>query len=475
MEVDVLVVGGGITGLTTAYLLKQAGIRVAVVDQKKIGSGETSHTTAHLTFVTDARLHELASRLGRIAAQAFWGAGHLAMRQIEDIASELKIDCELKRVPGYLFAAIGKDTEKEIESLQHDALLSDGFGFDAEFVESDPLFQRPAVRFPNQLKFHPLKYVNAIATALSGDGCHVFSETSGSNIDSEKHELRTDAGAITYDAVVAATHVPIQGERGTFGAAVFQTKLAAYSTYALEAQIPSTAESLFWDTNDPYLYFRFDSRDRGSSVIIGGEDHKTGQEEETESRYERLKKTLEKSFPTARLKHRWSGQVLETPDGLPYIGEVDEHQFLATGFSGNGMTLGTFSARLIRDLITGKSSPWTELFAPNRKSISGTWDYILENKDFLTYFIKDRLRPAGPLEKLKRCSGDVVTIDGKKRAVYCDEYGKRTVLSPICPHMGCIVAWNDAERTWDCPCHGSRFTPTGELAAGPAESNLQAA
>jgi glycine/D-amino acid oxidase-like deaminating enzyme/nitrite reductase/ring-hydroxylating ferredoxin subunit len=475
MEVDVLVVGGGITGLTTAYLLKQAGIRVAVVDQKKIGSGETSHTTAHLTFVTDARLHELASRLGRKAAQAFWGAGHLAMRQIEDIASELKIDCELKRVPGYLFAAIGKDTEKEIESLQHDALLSDGFGFDAEFVESDPLFQRPAVRFPNQLKFHPLKYVNAIATALSGDGCHVFSETSGSNIDSKKHELRTDAGAIAYDAVVAATHVPIQGERGTFGAAAFQTKLAAYSTYALEAQIQSTAESLFWDTNDPYLYFRFDSRDRGSSVIIGGEDHKTGQEEETESRYERLKKTLEKSFPTARLKHRWSGQVLETPDGLPYIGEVDEHQFLATGFSGNGMTLGTFSAILIRDLITGKSSPWTELFAPNRKSILGTWDYILENKDFLTYFIKDRLRPAGPLEKLKRCSGDVVTIDGKKRAVYCDEHGKRTVLSPICPHMGCIVAWNDAERTWDCPCHGSRFSPTGELVAGPAESNLQAA
>ena len=310
-------------------------------------------------------------------------------------------------MPGYLFAAIGKDTEKEIESLQHDALLSDGFGFDAEFVESDPLFQRPAVRFPNQLKFHPLKYVNAIATALPGDGCHVFSETSGSNIDSEKHELQTDAGAITYETVVAATHVPIQGERGTFGAALFQTKLAAYSTYALEAEIPSTAESLFWDTNDPYLYFRFDSRDRGSSVIIGGEDHKTGQEEETESRYERLKKTLEKTFPTARLKHRWSGQVLETPDGLPYIGEVAEHQFLASGFSGNGMTLGTFSAMLIRDLITGQSSPWIELFAPNRKSISGTWDYVLENKDFLTYFIKDRLRPGDQLEKLKRCSGDV--------------------------------------------------------------------
>jgi glycine/D-amino acid oxidase-like deaminating enzyme/nitrite reductase/ring-hydroxylating ferredoxin subunit len=475
IEVDVLVVGGGITGLTTAYLLKQAGIRVAVVDQKKIASGETAHTTAHLTFVTDTRLYELASRLGKKAAQAFWGAGHLAMRQIEHIVHELKVDCELKRVPGYLFAALGQETEKEIEYLQRDALLCAAFGLDAEFVGSDPVFGRPAVRFPNQAKFHPLKYVNAIARALSGDGCHVFSETSGSNIDGERHKLHTDAGAITYETLVAATHVPIQGEQNTFGAALFQTKLAAYSTYALEAEIPSTAESLFWDTNDPYLYFRFDSRDHGCSVIIGGEDHKTGQEQETESRYKRLERTLKKIFPTAKLKHRWSGQVLETPDGLPYIGEVAERQVLATGFSGNGMTLGTFSAVLIRDLITGKASPWTELFAPKRKSISGTWDYLLENKDFPAYFIKDWLRSRDQPAKLKRCSGDVVTIDGKKRAVYYDEHGKRTLLSPICPHMGCIVAWNDAEGTWDCPCHGSRFTATGGVIAGPAESDLQGA
>ncbi|HEY5707578.1 MAG TPA: FAD-dependent oxidoreductase [Terrimicrobiaceae bacterium] len=472
-EVDVLVVGGGITGLTTAYLLKQAGHSVAVVDQRSIGGGETSHTTAHVTFVTDARLHELASRLGERAAQAFWGAGHLAMWQIEDFVNRLSIDCELKRVPGYLFAAIDKDTQEEIETLRRDALLADGFGFDAEFIESDPLFRRPAVRFPNQLKFHPLKYVNAIAGALPGDGCHIFCETSGSNVDGEKHELRTETGVINYDVVVAATHVPIQGERSTLGAALFQTKLAAYSTYALEAEIESMAESLFWDTNDPYLYLRFDARDHGSSVILGGEDHKTGQAEETEMRYERLRKFLKQSFPTARVKHLWSGQVLQTPDGLPYIGEVAERQFLATGFSGNGMTLGTFSGMLLCDLITGKSNPWTELFAPNRKSLKGTWDYLLENKDFLAYFVKDRLRTTDSAERLGRCSGGLLSIGGKKRAVYCDENGQRTVLSPVCPHMGCLVAWNDAEKTWDCPCHGSRFTATGELIAGPAESNLE--
>jgi glycine/D-amino acid oxidase-like deaminating enzyme/nitrite reductase/ring-hydroxylating ferredoxin subunit len=473
VDVDVLVVGGGITGLTTAYLLKKAGCRVALVDQQNIGEGETSHTTAHLTFVTDARLHELASRMGEEEAQAFWGAGRLAMQQIGDITSELNIDCELRRVPGYLFAAFGKEAEKEIESLRDDAVLAETLGFDAVFMESDPVFRRPAVRFPNQLKFHPLKYIHAIAKALPGDGCHVFSKTSGSNIDSEKRELRTDAGAISYETVVAATHVPIQGERDTFGAALFQTKLAAYSTYALEAEIEPVAEALFWDTNDPYLYFRFDQRGTRGSVIIGGEDHKTGQEEDTEARYARLESSLRRTFPNAKLKRRWSGQVIETPDFLPYIGKVAEHQFLATGFSGNGLTLGTFSAILIRDLITGKSNPWTKLFAPDRKPVAGFLDYVRENKDYLSYFIRDWLRPTAQLESLRRSTGDILKVDGKKCAVYCDQHGKRTVLSAICPHMGCIVAWNDAEKTWDCPCHGSRFAATGELIAGPAESNLE--
>ena len=471
IKVDVLVVGGGITGLTTGYLLKQAGRSVAIVDQKGIGGGETSHTTAHITFVTDIRLHELASRFGGKEAQALWGAGHRAMRQIEEIAQELKIDCELKRVPGYLFAAVDKDSVTESKSLQEDTLLANEYGFDAAYMERDPLFNRPAVRFPNQLKFHPLKYVNALAKAIVGDDCYVFSETSGSNVDNEKHELHTAGGRIRYKSVVAATHVPIQGERGTFGAALFQTKLAGYSTYALEAEIKPMAESLYWDTNDPYLYLRFDQRGDSSFVIIGGEDHKTGQEGNTEARYETLAKILKTTFPTARLKHRWSGQVLETTDGLPYIGQVGEGQFLATGFSGNGITLGTFSAMLIRDLITENPTLGPTLFSKSQIS-QRNWDYVRENKDFLAYFVKDWLEPPSPLEKLKRNTGGIFKVEGKKRAVYCNAYGKHTVLSPVCPHMGCIVAWNDAEKTWDCPCHGSRFAATGELIAGPAESNL---
>lgn len=473
VEVDVLVVGAGITGITTAYLLKKAGCRVAVVDQYGVGGGETGHTTAHLTYVTDARLSELSRSLGVSQAQAFWEAGLDGMRQIDETVAELGISCGLRQVPGYLFAATDKDATSERESLEKDLELARRFGFDAEFLNEDPLFSRPAIRFPNQLKFHPLKYLAAVAKKIPGEGSHIFGNTPGSDIDPDKHELHTDQGVIVYDAVVAATHIPIQGERGTFGAALFQTKLAAYSTYAIEASIDCVPESLFWDTNDPYLYMRFDRGPEGCSVIFGGEDHKTGQVADTDSCYEQLGNKLKEYFPKAKPIRRWSGQVWEPVDGLPYIGEVAERQFVATGFAGNGMTLGTFSAMLIRDLIGGRKNPWADLFSPHRKALSSSWEYLRENVDFPVRFIADRLRPSTSLDDLSRCCGAIVRVDGKKRAVYLDEHGKRTVLSPICPHLGCIVEWNTAEKTWDCPCHGSRFTSTGDLVAGPAESGLE--
>ena len=275
--------------------------------------------------------------------------------------------------------------------------------------------------------------------------------------------------------MVAATHVPIQGARGTFAAALFQTKLASYSTYAIGAENEPVPEALFWDTDDPYHYWRFD-RGRGESgfAIVGGEDHKTGQQPDTEGCYENLEKLLREKIRGAKPTHRWSGQVVETPDGLPFIGEVAERQFLATGFSGNGITLGTFSAMMIRDAIAGHPEPWTEVFDPHRKRAAALGRYLSENKDFPVHFVKDHLAATTRLEDVRRTTGAIVAIDGKKCAVYCDEHGKRTILSATCPHMGCIVKWNGAEKTWDCPCHGSRFTSSGDLMAGPAESGLGA-
>jgi glycine/D-amino acid oxidase-like deaminating enzyme/nitrite reductase/ring-hydroxylating ferredoxin subunit len=474
ISVDVLVVGGGLTGITTAYLLKRAGCRVAVVEQHGIGQGDTGHTTAHVTFVTDARLSELAAKFGRTQARAFWDAGLEAMLQICRVVEEAGISCGLRQAPGYLYAATDKDAERERESLENDALLAAEFGFDVDTLAEDPLFGRPALRFANQLKFHPTEYVFALAKLIPGEGSYVFSHTSGSAVDAGRHELRTDGGVIAYDALVAATHVPIQGERGVLEAAFFQTKMAAYSSYAIEAAIECVPDSLFWDTADPYRYLRFDHTAEGCRVILGGEDHKTGQEADTAGCYERLEKWLQEWLPGARPQRRWSGQVWETADGLPYIGEVAPRQFVATGFSGNGMTLGTFSAMLIRDQIQGRHNPWADLFSPQRKAfLPGAWEYVRENVDFPVHFLSGHLGPADSGDDLPRGSGAVVRVEGKKRAVYLDADGKRTVLSPVCPHMGCLVSWNPAEKTWDCPCHGSRFLPTGELLGGPAESGLE--
>ncbi len=473
-DVDVLVVGAGITGITTAYLLKQAGCRVAVIDQQGVGGGETAHTTAHLTQVTDTRLSELASKVGEDAARALWEAGRLAIEQIRDLTTELGIECAWGEVPGYLFAAEDKDVAVEVPDLENDALLATKFGFEAHLLESDPFFGRPAVRFPNQAKLHPTRYLAALAKEIPGEGSHVFSKTSASGLEADEHVLRGDKGTIRYGTLVAATHVPIQGAKGTFAAALFQTKLASYSTYAIGAEIEPMPEALFWDTDSPYHYWRFDRRNDGAGlVIVGGEDHKTGQQSDTEGCYEKLEKLLRQKIRGARPTHRWSGQVVETPDGLPFIGEIAERQFLATGFSGNGITLGTFSAMMIRDAIAGHPEPWTEIFNPRRKRPAALWHYLRENKDFPVRFVKDHLAATTKLEDVKRTTGAIVNIDGKKCAVYCDEHGKRTILSATCPHMGCIVKWNGAEKTWDCPCHGSRFTSSGDLMAGPAESGLE--
>jgi Rieske Fe-S protein len=258
---------------------------------------------------------------------------------------------------------------------------------------------------------------------------------------------------------------------------LFQTKLSLYSTYVFGARVPGGALpiAMFFDTKDPYDYMRVDRHEDFDYVIFGGEDHKTGQVATEENCFDKLMIRLRKILPDARLENRWSGQVIETNDSLPFIGENAERQFIATGFCGNGITFGTLSAMMSRDWVTGAKNPWSELFSPDRKMIrSGIWDYLQENKDYPYYLIKGRLfRPEADSVRELQCNlGVIVKSKHGKVAAYRDADGKVHKRSAVCPHMGCIVRWNDAENTWDCPCHGSRFKPTGEVIAGPAESSL---
>ena len=478
LEVDVVVVGGGITGLTAAYLLTKAGARVALLERERFGGGETSHTSAHLTCVTDLRLRELVKTFGRDHAQAVWDAGSAAIAQIHQIIEDENIACEFHWVPGYLHAPVNKRRDAdEIARLQEDAQLADELGFDAKFVEQVPLVSCPGVRFANQALFHPRKYLAGLLKTLRDRGCNLFENTEAGAIETEPTIVRSNGHTIRCKFVVIGTHVPLQGATGMVSATLLQTKLAAYSTYAVGAQIEkgTVPQASFWDTADPYFYLRIERRKSHDYAILGGADHKTGQALDPVRHYARVEKRLRQLLPTATIDHRWSGQVIETNDGLPFMGETAPGQFVATGFSGNGMTFGTLGAMMAADVFTKRRNPWAQLFDVNRKKLlGGTWNYLIENKDYPFYMAKQWLAKPGAssLRGVKRGEGKIVVVDGSKVAAFRNDQGKLSVRSAVCPHMGCIVRWNGAEKTWDCPCHGSRFQATGEVIAGPAEDPL---
>jgi glycine/D-amino acid oxidase-like deaminating enzyme/nitrite reductase/ring-hydroxylating ferredoxin subunit len=477
IDVDVAVVGGGITGLTAAYLLSAAGRRVAVVERDRCAHIDTGHTTAHVTMVTDLRLKALVDRFGRTHAQAVWDSGLAALSQIDRIAREHKINCAFARVDGYLHAPGGEATQKQADELRAESELANELGFDAAFVDRVPLVGGPGIQFPDQARFHPLKYLAGLAKAIQTKGGQIFEKSNAEEFFDAPLGLRANGHRIRCRDIVIATHNPLVGVAGMTSATLFQTKLALYSSYVVAGQAArgTVPDALFWDTGDPYQYLRLDPQGDRDLVILGGEDHKTGQVSDTDVCFARLERALAQRVPRISLSHRWTGQVIETPDGLPYIGAMTDHQYAATGFSGNGITFGTLSAMIIADAILERPNPWTELYEPGRKAIRrGLWDYIKENKDYPYYLIRDRFAGAEgkSLRSVKRGKGQLIDYRGSKVAAYRDPDGTLTVRSAKCTHMGCLVAWNDGDGTWDCPCHGSRFSPEGAVISGPAESPL---
>jgi glycine/D-amino acid oxidase-like deaminating enzyme/nitrite reductase/ring-hydroxylating ferredoxin subunit len=477
VHVDVAIIGGGITGVTAAYLFKKSGCTVALIERGRCGGFDTANTTAHLTCVTDTRLAKLAAKFGQDAAKAVWDSGRAAIDQIVTNIRNEKIECEFDWIPGYLHAAAGQDAGKEIASLRKDLQLADKLGFPAELLDSIPFINRPGIKFLHQAKFHPLKYLAALLRIIPGKGSHVFENSGSGEIQAKPLAVKIGQQKIRCSYLILATHTPLTGKTNLASATLFQSKLFLYTSYALGGKIPAGVlpEASFWDTADPYHYLRVDKHRGFDYAIFGGEDHKTGQIKDTAQAYERLKQTFLQLVPNAQVDHQWSGQVVETQDGLPYIGETAERQFAATGFGGNGMTFGTLGAMMAVDAFFKRKNPWAELFDVHRKKIiGGTWKYLSENKDYPYYMVRNWLGGAESksLRSVKPDQGKIVRLNGHKVAAFRDARGKLSLCSPVCTHLQCIVEWNGAEKTWDCPCHGSRFAATGEVLSGPAEKPL---
>lgn len=476
LSADVVVIGGGITGITAARLLTDAGCRVALLERDRVGGVDTRATTAHLAAVVDARLDDLASRVGKDHAQAVWDAGWAAIAQIDALVQTFDIACDFAWCDGFLHVAHDADAETaraESRRLAQEAALAQEMGFDADHVAQVPLIGTAGMRVRHQARFHPRKYLAGLLASLSRDNVAIF-EHSRAEVTDEG--VTVGSHRMTAPWVVLATHNPLQGRQGFLKASVLQTRLALYNSYVVRAALEEPREhALFWDTHEPYRYLRIDTVDGRSFAIAGGADHKTGQADRPAECYETVEAWLARVLPDARVTERWSGQVIETPDGLPIIGTVADKQFVATGFAGNGMTFGTLSAMMARDAVTGAKNPWRELFSPTRSpEFRGPWTYLTENADYPYYMIRDQFAgtPTRPLRAIGRDAGALVEIGGRTVAVYRHANGKLVTLDPTCTHLGCRIGWNAAERLWECPCHGSRFRPGGDVLAGPAEDPL---
>lgn len=480
LQTDVCIVGAGIAGLSTAYFLARSGKNVVVVDSRATAGGESAHTTAHLTNMLDLGYAGIIDKHGLSGARLAADSHTTAIDQIERICTMEGIDAEFERLDGYLFLAPDDTRDTLLSELE--AARRAGLSY-VQFLDDVPGPRvGPGLRFPRQGQFHVLKYLNGLVAAIERLGGKIYAGTHINGVQGGlRPQVSTSAGhTITADAVVLATNSPITDVLG------LSVKQSPNITYVIGIQIPRgvMSRALYYDTAEPYHYVRFEaepSSGAGSeydTLIVGGEDHATGADgADADERFARLEQWTRERFPmVGAVTFRWAGQVLDSVDGLAFIGSdlVDSNVYIATGFTGNGMTHGTIAGMVLADLIRGNPNPWASLYDPARIQPRSLPDIVRQGvSDLLQY---SEWLTGGDVRsetQIPLGSGAVIGWGLGKVAVYRDEQGRFHRSSAVCNHLGCIVAWNDHEKTWDCPCHGSRYDPQGEVIHGPAAERLR--
>jgi glycine/D-amino acid oxidase-like deaminating enzyme/nitrite reductase/ring-hydroxylating ferredoxin subunit len=470
---DVCIVGGGIAGLTTAYILLKEGKSVCLLESLEIGGGQTGQTTAHFTAALDDRYFEIERMHGVEGAQLAADSHTQAINKAVDIVRRENIECDLKFVDGYLFAQ--GDPHKDVLMDELKAVRRAGLN-EITYLGSSPVsfFSGPCLKFPDQMQLHPLKYIHGLCRAIQSMGGKIFTNSHVTKVvgGADAH-VSTASAIVNCKAIVMATNTPIND------LFAIHTKQAPYRTYVLAFRIPkgSVPAALYWDTIDPYHYIRV-AGENEDILVVGGEDRKTGQDDYPEDRYDVLELWVRERFKSAEeVLYRWSGQVMEPVDCMGFLGRnpMDkDNVYIITGDSGNGMTHTTIGAMLITDLIQGRDNPWAKLYEPSRITLRATGSFLQENLNvaaqYTDYFT---VKKEPDFTQMPTDSGVVFRKGLRMIAAYKNKDNQVEFMAANCPHLGGVLNWNNAEKSWDCPAHGSRFDCHGRVIEGPACEHLK--
>jgi len=473
LEVDVAIVGGGITGISAAYNLAKAGKRVVVLEALKVGSGTTGSSTGNLYAPTDERLSTIKSKHNEETLRAVVDSRTAAINFIEQRVQEHNIDCEFRRVPWHFFSTPGDDLMGQVAKEREAAELA-GLPVTGEPPANFPYTVDAITTIADQAQFNPLKYIQGLAAAISGDNCQIFEGTKVMKVDNDETcVVHTERGKVSAKQVIMATHSP----KGIFGV---HNTMTPYREYAMAVRLQGSLPTagIYWHKLQTQQYsVRPYSNEQGNFLLILGEAHIVGHKEHNEESFLVLEQYLTKHFAVEQIEFKWAAQNYKPVDALPYIGSslLEKNTYLATGYAADGLTWGTLAGMIISDTILGIENQWAKYFDPKRFTpVASAPKLIKEGVDVAYNLVKDYLfyGDVAELKEIKAGEGKTVEVDNEKLAAYRDEEGKLHVVSSICTHMACVVHFNNAEKSWDCPCHGSRFSVEGEVLEGPAYHNL---
>jgi len=470
IKVDVAIVGGGMVGITTAYLLTKQGLKVAVIEADRILQGTTGHTTAKLTSQHDLIYASLQNQYGKEMAQQYADANETAIRKVAQIAEEHHINCDYIEQPAYVYT----HQDQYIKQIEDEVAVASSLGIKAHYLDSIPLgFKiKAAMRFDNQAQYHPLKYLKPLAAWITEHGGQIFENTTALNLESDQTVVTNQGKKVSAEKIVIATHFPFFDGGTLYFAKMYQEK-----SYVLGIKTDDKLpQGMFITAEDPGRSLRSQPDQDGELILVGGEHHRSGTGNDTEEHYSNLLRFAKENFKIKAIPYRWSTQDCKTPDSIPYIGHLSARSpnlYVATGFRKWGMTTSTVAGMIISDLITKGDNPWAQVYNPLRAtSLKGMGSIVEHNIKVVKEYIGGKLSTNPAEADLAVDEAKILDIDGSRMGVYKDKQGELHRVDITCTHLGCELKWNQAEKTWDCPCHGSRYSYEGDIVEGPTFTRL---